>query len=893
MKKLFKNIFFFSIPVIFVSFLIFSYNVIYLDFKFGHQTSMIYHQPFSWQKQLIFSKLKQIKNKIFYQQDLNNITKLNLYISEQNIKKLIAETPNSTKKWVKAKILKTNSEFQDIRFRLRGDNPSNWLKFKKTFRIKTKKNELIDGYRRFDFHILYANYYIPFLVSEKMNLISQSAKIVSVLINDESHGLYVQHEKMDELFLRKNKIMPINIYKGSNNSVERHIGLNTNLFNNPEMWTKLAIFNQQQIEDKTDLKKFFEAINNNENKINASLNDYINLDYFSKFEAFLTIIQNNHHYWRDNLRFIIDPWNGKATQLMTDPVTGKFEKNLLDFSNNNLNSFLNKNTDFIHKKYQWLYYFIKEKKLISAIVEQIKLVENDLNEADTREPYDVKYPSNYTNSFNEEIKNLKKTEQEIINILEKEPNSLWTKKNKKISIMLDSQTPLHDLNFYFLEKDTPEWVGLDLNYDQKISKNEPIFYREKDSSSINLPITLYANRIKKTNTYSKMDHDMEIHLSRTKFNFVTKNNKDPIEIIGKNFFTKKPFQIKLVKDAKGVMLNKYNKIINISSTNDEMKFLEGTIIVSKDLVFDEQVTIKPGTVFEIMPKKNIIFKNKLISKGTKENPIIFKRFKSRNNLKKLKDKNWGTVALLGKKTNGSIVQHSNFIGGSGGNHNQYKFTSMFSIHNTKNIKIINSKFSENDIFDDVIHVVYSNDITFEKIEIIKAFSDAIDVDISKNIKFKNILIKDSNNDGLDFMESDANIVNAEIYGSKDKGLSIGENSKVSIKNSSINNNNIGIAVKDNSSSIIEKSKIENNEVQIAAYAKNWQYGSGGKVKVLNSTISSKKNNFNTLSDPGDIDYLSNQKGESLVQDSKIELLNTQINGEITVKGKNFFNKINQ
>ena len=40
-----------------------------------------------------------------------------------------------------------------------------------------------------------------------MNLINQSAKLYEVYINGESHGLYVRHEKMDELFLRKNKIM--------------------------------------------------------------------------------------------------------------------------------------------------------------------------------------------------------------------------------------------------------------------------------------------------------------------------------------------------------------------------------------------------------------------------------------------------------------------------------------------------------------------------------------------------------------------------------------------------------------------------------------------------------------------------------------------------------------
>ena len=57
-------------------------------------------------------------------------------------------------------------------------------------------------------------------------------------------------------FLEKNKLMPVNIYKGSNNSQERYIGLDTNLFNNAGMWTKLAYFNQQDTNDKSDLENF-------------------------------------------------------------------------------------------------------------------------------------------------------------------------------------------------------------------------------------------------------------------------------------------------------------------------------------------------------------------------------------------------------------------------------------------------------------------------------------------------------------------------------------------------------------------------------------------------------------------------------------------------------------
>ena len=33
--------------------------------------------------------------------------------------------------------------------------------------------------------------------------------------------------------------MPTNVYKGENHATEYHIGLNKNLFNNPNIWKKL------------------------------------------------------------------------------------------------------------------------------------------------------------------------------------------------------------------------------------------------------------------------------------------------------------------------------------------------------------------------------------------------------------------------------------------------------------------------------------------------------------------------------------------------------------------------------------------------------------------------------------------------------------------------------
>mgnify|MGYP005996333153 FL=1 len=210
---------------------------------------------------------------------------------------------------------------------------------------------------------------------------------------------------------------------------------------------------------------------------------------------------------------------------------------------------------------------------------------------------------------------------------------------------------------------------------------------------------------------------------------------------------------------------------------------------------------------------------------------------------------------------------------------------MLAIHNTENINVLNSNFSSNEIFDDTIRVVYSNKINFNNIEIRNANADAIDIDISNNISLKDVKIYDSGNDGVDFMESIAEVKNLNVNNSGDKGISVGEKSNITIKNSNIINSKIGVAAKDNSIVKIYNTKFDNNYFQLAGYAKNWRYNGGGYIDIYNSKFRSIKNRFSVLKDP---DTKKNNVNLRLKQNSKINIFNSAIDGEVIRKGKNIF-----
>jgi len=472
-----------------------------------------------------------------------------------------------------------------------------------------------------------------------------------------------------------------------------------------------------------------------------------------------------------------------------------------------------------------------------------------------------------------------------MSFLNKNEVSFWKESKKNFEIIVGGYSPLSNLELRY-SKDKPEWVGLDVNYNNKIDEFEPKFFLDKKSNTINLPIIIYANRIEKSIKQSRINQDFKIYNTETKFNFISQGQKNPTSINSENYFTKEKFVLEQRKMHHAVKKNNNNFIIQMKPKKPPIKVFSGNIIVNNDLVINEPVEIKEGTTFLIKPKKHIIFKNKVIAKGDKKNPITFKKLNTQSNLNE-NNKNikpWGSVVLLGKKTKGSYFRNIYFKGGSGGWYNQYYFTSMFSIHDTEDIEIKESSFASNEIYDDTIHIVYSKNILLKGIKIRNAFADAVDIDLSDNIRIESLEVFSPKNDGIDFMESSASVKNVRIYGSKDKAISVGENSDVTVRDSELLNNEIGIAIKDKSKVKIYNSIFENNQYQIASYAKNWRYSGGGQVEAYKTKFLSKnQNKFITTNDPGSSE---DKKNKSLIQNSKILIYDSPIEGKILTEGKN-------
>ena len=844
MKKLIKLSSFWILPLLLILFVLFFINIIKLDYRLAHNSHMVYTDPFPWSKYLLTSSPKKFFIRIFGDNKIG-LPRVNIYLTKTSKQKLLMDVPASTKIWQKASVRSDKDNIKNIDLRYRGDNPMNWLLEKKSIRIRYGKNQMINRQRYFEYWPLHLRLLVSTNLTINSDTNTSNLRLVELYINDVSNGVYIEYERIDENFLRRHKYMPVNIYKGENYNAETMIDVDYNLFNNPGLWTKNATFNKRDLTDKSDLEMFLLKLQSAETNKN-DLNDFftfIDLDVWAKFCASTIISQNYHQTSRHNMRLIIDPWSGLVHPIVVDPgggvkVLDNLNKDLpLDFFTNDLTAFLNKNSIFLDKKYEWLNYLIIKEKIIEKELEYLKNIHSKLQISLKRDP-EISVRLFYDELEKYKI-GLAKIKTVLSDKLYSKPDATWKKRSNNFSISVKNELPVSNIKLYF-KSNVPKWAGFDENYNGLLDKEEIKFFTNK-SDYIELKVKLFANRIRYANNKVRMHKGGTMRILNTKFDIITENNVQPYEIEVKNQYSGKYYSVNL-NNTEGVQKNKLNKIIYISTQNEKKeKYLEfsNVININENLVISEPVKILPGTTFLLSENSNIIFKNQVLALGTISEPIRFVRETDQSGP-------WGTIALLGKKTNQSIFSNIIFDGGSGCIYKQYYFTSMFSIHNTEDVKVDNVEFRNNSKYDDMLHIVYSNNINLNKLKFVNAFRDALDIDVSSNIHISNSEFINALNDSIDFMESDAKVENSKILGSGDKGISVGENSYIDVLNTSLKNNNIGIAVKDNSMANISISKFSDNTTHISAYKKNWQYSGGGNVDIKKSLFSGQINSFISL-----------------------------------------------
>ncbi len=777
-----------------------------------------------------------VSNRLF--SNFYEIDKLTIDMNYRNYQKILDTRKESLKsfrssedmhKWVNANLKYEDKNFT-IQAKLKGVHEDHWkhpLKWSFKVKMSDKEEKTLFNLKRFSVQHAktrgYLHEWLFMKVLEEEGLIAHRTKFVNLVINGNNLGIYNLEEQHSKELLEAN-----------NRREGPIIGFNKNLWiKEANNINKLGINNLDGSFWRSEIKpvQFKDSKKNTEQELylneaitllenfrqnSKKLSEIFDLDQLSKLMAAKAVMGSIEFDWRD-LKFYYNP----LTKLL-EPIGREVH---IDLNQSQMNTwwvdlspvnFAHSSDQryFLSLLFRDKFFFEKYLKDLSRMskknyVRQI-ISKNGAEFNKYKKALNQNYPRQKTFSYNyiEKYKNeIKKTLNPIQGI---NFNYIESKKNSLI------------LNASNLQRLPVEIIGV-----QETGKN---------FSLLNEPIYLKGKLL------NKAVRPELIKVDCTEVNLCNKENLENIKIIYKILGQTKKRETEIAfwsNTVDSYLSSFYAKNLQSFRNNNFLKFQEkriifktGIIEISKPIFIPSnyQVEINPGT--EIIFSKNgqIVSKSPIFFKGTEKNPIVVRsnfegnvrsyRLNNSNQKSEKSESGYGIVVINA----GGVSEIENTIFYRMSAPNQLSGLGLLGSINfyQSDVRIKNSKFSENIIGDDYLNIIRSKfvikDCIFQDVN-----SDAIDIDFSKGV-MSNLNFKYTGNDALDFSGSNVQIRDLIINGAGDKAISVGEKSIIDIENVSIFNSVTGIASKDNSTVEANKIKINNTQYGIVSYMKKSEYG---------------------------------------------------------------------
>jgi hypothetical protein len=797
-----------------------------------------------------------VSNRLF--SNFYEVDKLIIDMNYKNYQKILDTRKESLKsfrssedihKWVNASLKHEDKNFK-IQAKLKGVHEDHWkhpLKWSFKIKMNEKENEekTLFNLKRFSLQHAktrgYLHEWLFMKVIKEEGLIAHRTKFVNLVINGNNLGIYNLEEQHSKELLEANNRRegPIvgfnkNLWIEEANNINR-LGINNldGSFWRSEIKPVQFKNNKKNTEQEVYLNEaitLLESFRLNSKK----LSEIFDIDQLSKLMAAKAIMGSIEFDWRD-LKFYYNP----LTKLL-EPIGREVH---VDLNQSQMNSWwadlspvnFAHSTDqkyFLSLLFEDKLFFEKYLKNLSRMtkknyVRQV-IAKNGAEFNKYEKVLNQNYPRQNTFSYNyvEKYRNeIKKTLNPIQGI---NFNYIESKKNSLI------------LNASNLQRLPIEIIGVHETGKNSIALNESIYLKGKLLNEAVRPEL--------------------IKIDCTEINLCNKENLKNIKIIYKILGQNKKRESEIAfwsNMVNSYLSSLYEKNEQSFRNNNFLKFKENRIIFNTGIVeisepifipSNFQVVINPGTEIIFSKNGHLVSKSPIFFKGSESNPIIVRSdFEGNVHSYRLGDHNQNSHKL--KSGYGIVVINANGVSEIKNTvfyrmsaPNQLSGLGLLGSINfyQSDVRIKNSKFSENIKGDDYLNIIRSKflikDCIFQDVN-----SDAIDIDFSEGV-MSNLNFKKTGNDALDFSGSNVQVKDLVIYGAGDKAISVGEKSMINIENASIFNSVIGIASKDNSAVVANKIKINNTQYGIVSYMKKNEYGSS-KINVNDVLITNSKEKY--------------------------------------------------
>ena len=280
---------------------------------------------------------------------------------------------------------------------------------------------------------------------------------------------------------------------------------------------------------------------------------------------------------------------------------------------------------------------------------------------------------------------------------------------------------------------------------------------------------------------------------------------------------------KLITSLKNNVRGNISDHYFIKTLSDRIHIPKGNWQLVNDLVIPKgtQFHIDAGAVIDLINYSSIVSFSPIYLNGN-QNEFI-KIFSS--------DSSGMGISVL-NADNRSIITSTIFDNLSNLKNNVWNMTGSINFYNS-NVILDNVTFSNNNS-EDNLNIIRS-EYEINNCHFNNSGFDAFDSDFSNNGSISNTTFNNSGNDAIDISGGNVVLKNLEIRNSKDKAISVGENSITYCESISIFDALIGIVSKDNSYVNCNNININSTKIGISAYMKKREYG-GGKIIIKDASM---------------------------------------------------------
>lgn len=733
--------------------------------------------------------------------------------------------------WIDAELVRGNT-FHAAKLRKRGDTSVHWLREKRSFTLRTRKNDLYRGYRELAFSAKtpVAQWVTQRLAGE-FGLISGTTALAPVYVNDRFAGLYRLIEPPDESLLRREGWLPGNIFRGD--TAERgevYKGVARDLFVNPYIWDRTASNDRPSAPAESALFRFIAAVNGTTFADHQALMAQVDRDEIGRMFAYLELTGDLYHmspvhnqlWYEDPSSALLHPivWDIRPLSLENppdDPLNAAFQALLRD--------------PFVLDR--------ATGELVGRMAagDVLETSRTALERAMVRFADPLAY---------EELRRGLIPPIRGDEVLETLAGNAAVLERR----LADAGVAFHGA--------LPDADGaLVLDFDARGHAAAELRALELRGAGEAAP-RLRADR----NRNGRLDPtDPELATRWTPGGAGgTLRLVEPLRLLpGVSADEKRirpgPIHYRLFLEAPGTRAVRPELVHGwTGAVVEPVAWEAGEVILpgaswhpwrypepsgreirlagerqlSETLVVetDETLVIEPGTTLRLDPDVSILARGRVVARGEPDRPISLVPAAAR--------RPWGSFALQGRGSDGSVIEHVRFAGGGGAVLQGVEYKGMVSVHRARDVHFRACEFADNLRSDDALNAV-SADVSIRDSRFLRTNADAIDFDLSSG-EICGSTFEQSGNDAIDLMTSSVRIAGNQIAGSGDKGVSIGEASSPLLFGNRIESCRIGVEIKDRSEPFLVRNRVVGNRVGVLEQRKNWRYGAGGWGKLIDNTF---------------------------------------------------------